>query len=258
MELNIVKNKYNNSRTQTTTLVFLHGNSLNASLFEKQLHSDDFKGYQMIAIDLPGHGTSKKWDVYSIPKVVEVVFQHIKNYNDIVLVGHSLGGHIAMQLIPFVKENCKAVSLLSCCPLTKPLNVVEAYHMDELSSYFLQEAIPSKIIDDLANLIYAANDDTKKLITTSIKNTHGKFRSDIATSLLKEELKDELRILKNFQGHINFIVGKDDLFVKHSYLQNTVQEYLVNAELHTIANAGHSPHLSFPKQINEILVTLLK
>lgn len=257
MELNIIKNHCINSSSQTPTIIFLHGNSMNSLLFKNQIYSKRFENYNLIAIDLPGHGKSEHLEYYSIPKVVEIVYQNLKVFKNIFLVGHSLGGHIAIQLLPYLETNCIGVSLISCCPLTIPLNVVEAYDMNEVSSYFLQKHIPDNIYNELIEIIYENNDKAKIVIENSVKNTDSKFRSDIANSLSKQEIKDELEILRNYQGKLCFIVGDKDQFIKHSYLQKITEDNLLKSELHTIQNAGHSPYLNYPNHINEILINLL-
>ncbi len=82
-------------------LVFLHGLASympiwmrNISHFEKQ--------YRCLALDLPGHGLSSRGAYsYSISFYTEIVYEWLKRLDikKAILVGHSMGGQIAVKLI---------------------------------------------------------------------------------------------------------------------------------------------------------------
>jgi pimeloyl-ACP methyl ester carboxylesterase len=82
-----------------TTLVFLHGWCGDRQSWKHQLNT--FAGdYRVVAIDLGGHGESgknrKQWSVTGLAGDVEAVVK-AAGLKRIILVGHSMGGPIALE-----------------------------------------------------------------------------------------------------------------------------------------------------------------
>ncbi|EAY30307.1 alpha/beta fold hydrolase [Microscilla marina] len=84
----------------TQTLLFVHGFASHIPVWEKNIHILK-KYYRCVALDLPGHGFSAKKDYpYSIDFYAQTVRQFIEKLSlkDVVLIGHSMGGQIAITL----------------------------------------------------------------------------------------------------------------------------------------------------------------
>ena len=83
-----------------TALVFLHGWSCDREFWKHQL--DAFAGdYRVVAVDLGGHGESgtdrKEWTVLGLTGDAGAVVKHL-GLKRVVLVGHSMGGIISLDL----------------------------------------------------------------------------------------------------------------------------------------------------------------
>jgi pimeloyl-ACP methyl ester carboxylesterase len=87
----------------TQTLVFLHGLGGSQSTWQVVL-GDLVERYRVLAIDLPGHGSSDKGDSatvdYSVESLSAAVAEAIEAFKagPTLLIGHSLGGAIALQM----------------------------------------------------------------------------------------------------------------------------------------------------------------
>ena len=82
-----------------TTLVFVHGWSCDRSYWRHQM--DSLQGeYRVIALDLAGHGASGKnrtnWSIANFANDVAAVVR-ATDAKDVVIVGHSLGGPVALE-----------------------------------------------------------------------------------------------------------------------------------------------------------------
>jgi pimeloyl-ACP methyl ester carboxylesterase len=82
-----------------TTLVFVHGWSCDRNYWRHQM--DSFQGeYRVIAVDLAGHGASGKgraaWSISNFANDVAAVVRGVDAEN-VVLVGHSLGGPVVVE-----------------------------------------------------------------------------------------------------------------------------------------------------------------
>ena len=85
--------------TGATTLVFVHGWSCDRNHWRHQM--DSLQGeYQVIALDLAGHGASGKgrtaWSIANFANDVAAVVRAADARN-VVLIGHSLGGPVALE-----------------------------------------------------------------------------------------------------------------------------------------------------------------
>jgi pimeloyl-ACP methyl ester carboxylesterase len=83
------------------TVMLLHGVALSAAIWRYQLHSLVDAGFRVVAIDQRGHGASTVGsDGLSIERLADDVVEVLKGLDlyDVVLVGHSLGGIVALEL----------------------------------------------------------------------------------------------------------------------------------------------------------------
>ena len=86
-------------------VLFLHGSGSSMDVFARQLDSEMLRGYRLVAIDFPGHGASddpvNADEVYSLRGLASVVraFLRDRGISRSTIVGWSLGGHVAMELL---------------------------------------------------------------------------------------------------------------------------------------------------------------
>ncbi|MEM6802748.1 MAG: alpha/beta hydrolase [Bacteroidota bacterium] len=108
-------------------LVFLHGWICDQSYWKEQIEPFS-KTYQVVLIDLAGHGKSskgnrEKWTIPSFAEDVEAVIDKLE-YEDLYLVGHSMGAMVAIETavrlgksptqliaVDYLKDTVKAVPL---------------------------------------------------------------------------------------------------------------------------------------------------
>jgi pimeloyl-ACP methyl ester carboxylesterase len=87
-------------------VVLIHGWSCDANYWHAQL--DDLKAhYTVVTLDLAGHGASGRnrtdWSMANYGEDVAAVARHISNAH-IVLVGHSMGGPVALEAAPRIGD----------------------------------------------------------------------------------------------------------------------------------------------------------
>src|SRR5215203_771890 len=88
------------------TIFFIHGNSGSSRMWHKQVESELFQQYRLIAIDLPGHGKSSASNDpekdYSPIGTASILFQAIKKLadnNPYILVGFSYGTNVVAEML---------------------------------------------------------------------------------------------------------------------------------------------------------------
>lgn len=129
-------------------VVFLHGFMLSNVLWESMLTKAP-KGYKLILPDLPGHGLSTHVscpkEINGIARRVEQTLEtlSIKEYS---IVGHSLGGYVALALMKQGASIQKTVLLNSNFWADPPDKQIERNRICKVvklnANYFIQEAIP--------------------------------------------------------------------------------------------------------------------
>ena len=160
-EVNKVKINYElYGNKQKKTIVLLHGWGQNIEMM-KPLGNPLSKEYQILVIDLPGHGNSEEpkevWSLYDYVEAVHTLITSLK-IKHTVLVGHSFGGKISLlyaskyeveKLIilaaPFKKEIQKLSLKTKCLKVLKKvpgLNKLENWAKQHMGSTDYRNASP--------------------------------------------------------------------------------------------------------------------
>jgi pimeloyl-ACP methyl ester carboxylesterase len=99
-------------RGQGEPILLLHGLLENSSMWDgyaKELSST----CQVIRIDLPGHGNSESLSIHSMDKMAEAVLNVLDflNVAQVKIVGHSMGGYVALALANKAPQIASAILL---------------------------------------------------------------------------------------------------------------------------------------------------
>ena len=96
---NGVNIEYDDTQTGDTTLLFVHGWGINKTYWTDQTAFFS-KRYRVVAVDLPGFGTSGKnrtnWSVQEYAKDITAVLTKL-DLKKVILIGHSMSGAIVLE-----------------------------------------------------------------------------------------------------------------------------------------------------------------
>jgi pimeloyl-ACP methyl ester carboxylesterase len=111
---------------QKPTMVFIHGAGLDHSWFGLQSRYFGYHGWNVLALDLPGHGRSAGPPVASIAGMADWVFLlldalKIQKAN---LVGHSMGALVALECASRQPARVERIALIG---VAYPMKVSEAF-----------------------------------------------------------------------------------------------------------------------------------
>lgn len=115
LKINDLKIYYLDNKLGTTPILFIHGWLGNCLEWIYQFCYFNSK-IHIVLIDLPGFGKSDKPKInYSIDFFVNLIvdFLNLNNYNQVILVGHSLGGMIAQSITTQHPKLVKKLILIS-------------------------------------------------------------------------------------------------------------------------------------------------
>ena len=193
-------------------LICIHGNSLDRSIFDLI----SVEGFDKVTLDLPGHGSSPLGNVSSFQDLVDNVYERINQMGEIILLGCSLGGHIAHHLLE--RLNPQALITISAPPLNLE-TVGVAFNKDSLANLLFQTHLTDAEADRLAESMLSLRKDQKSSLRSLILATDPEARKSIAQSLLKGEFLDEVKLLDRFQGEKILIFPTLDRIVNREHFQ---------------------------------------
>jgi esterase len=243
-------------------LLMLHGlfgNLSNLAWHSKKL-AEEFAVY---GVDLRNHGGSPHDDALSYQLMAEDVRELIAELNieSCYVLGHSMGGKVAMQLALNCPTLIEKMVVVDIAPVTYPektddhLNILEG--MDAVDAGQVKSRIEAEeILKDYIN-----DESIRKFILTNLlRNKEGLYSWRLNTAAIRHNY-DEIRIAPVAEG--DFL--KPVLFVKgglSDYIQAKNEAEIVKlfpaASVKTIMQAGHWPHAEKPQVLQRIVSNFLR
>ena len=243
-------------------VILIHGNSHSSKSFYNQLEGPLGENFHLIAIDLPGHGESlpsnDPKNTYNLPgyaRVIHSILNQLKISNP-VLLGHSLGGHIALELSKMVSD-IKGIFIFGAPPLGIPPELQQAFITKPGSSWSSKRKLTEEQINLAASLMMKEGGQAPQYVIDDIHNTDPKTRSLMSSSVAGNNFYDEIDIVSSLSIPLAIIHGAHDQSVNLDYINKLQMPTLWQGKIQIIENAGHSPQHETPEQFNKILEQFL-
>lgn len=251
-------NSYTGNESNPETILFIHGNSLSSEYFTKQLGSNLNKSFRLIAIDLPGHGKSAKSEEYSFPLLVETVHEFIKKEitSNLFIVGHSLGGHIASSLLN--KVNCSGIFIFGAPPISTPSDFSKAAHPNPAAAGFFKGELEKDEQTLMERCLFAENYKVEFSLPETIALTDPNSRIGIASSIMNNEMLNEIEILDQNRERFKILVCFKDVLINADYILKLAQERSWQSNLFFLENSGHTPQLEQADLFNNLLFNFVQ
>ena len=235
-------------------VVFLHGFLESTTMWS--FLALEKAAFQSILIDLPGHGNSGLNDTNESPSMKYMAEEVAKlleelNIEQYHVVGHSMGGYVALEL----KEldlKCKKVVMLNSNfwedrVEKKKDRVRIADIVLKAKDLFVNEAIPG--------LFYRHNRKDSAVIEL-IKEAKKMEAASIAyASLAMRNRKDKSTLVKEKATDFLILHGKHDPIISTEKWQSELKEIPVSFEI--VEDAGHMSHIENPTKILNSIIDFL-
>ncbi len=236
---------------KTNTIVFIHGNSHSLESFAQQMNSPELQKYRLIFLDLAGHGNSPRIPDYTLKNLAESVAGLCKKLTtkNIVIAGHSLGGHVAINTLKHLAPN--GLFLFGTPPLKNPLQF-DAFAANENSGALRKGDADQSEIESLMNEMNYSGLEKAQAIKDYLR-TDPFFRETILDDILSGQHEDELNLIKTFTGQVMFLLATRDSLINNNYIREELGPNNVENCLVKEIPAGHSPHVERPLEFNREL-----
>lgn len=239
----------NNHKIHYTTegkgkaLVLLHGFTESLDIW-KDFSASLSKIYQVICIDLPGHGKSDYLgEIHSMESMAEIVKKviDVEKITECVICGHSMGGYVTLSFAEKYPKYIKGLCLFHSTAFedteegkakrAKAIEIIEKNHQSFICSFIPDLFAPSnrKLLEKEINiLIENARNMSKQAI--------------IASQQGMMERKNMLHILENADYPVLFIAGKQDTRIPFEKITDQIILPKVSYSL-LLHNAAHMGYL---------------
>lgn len=239
-------------------IVFIHGSSNALNYWNTALESKWLKDYELIALDLPGHGMSSKSNFperdYSIKGMSQIVLQFLNKEikDNYILVGHCFGTIIIGEIAENLK-GCKGVFLTNPTILGKgktPSDILQPNPL--ITPYFVADSTDEdlKILIDDATV--CSDKNSKQILIDNYKNTDPKVRTIIADNVATIDYNDEIATIEKLKIPVAITFGQEDTVTFPNYL-DSIPFKLWRDEIMKITDAGHYIQSDQPEKINQWL-----
>ena len=184
--------------------------------------------------------------VGGLQKFVQRFIEH-RNYDDINLLGNSLGGHVALVHILKNPQRIRSLTLTGSSGLfengmgdTYPKRGDREYIRKKTELTFYD---PTMATEDLVNEVFEITNNRMKVIKIIA----------LAKSAIRNNLGEELNQIKQ---PVCLIWGNNDT-ITPPFVAKEFNRLIPNSELHFIDKCGHAPMMEVPEEFNRILTAFL-
>ena len=244
--------------TKLETIFCIHGNSSSAKIYDDLLQSKEIE-QKVIALDLIGHGEnqSSNFDVNDLSFEAQkrfLITEISKIEGNILLIGNSLGGHLAIEIAEEI-PNLKGLVIMGTPPLKKPLNFEEAFvPVEGLDTFFTEHPEEETIYTTINKVV--VNKGKVASIVEDFKKANPLVRVALANDLNEANFMDEYTIFKELAIPKYIISGDTDISINRDYLESLKNECADSCKIIDIENCGHyasaDKPLEFIQKIKEI------
>lgn len=248
------------------TLLFVHGLSSNLDSWKKNIAGlkSDFRA---IAIDLPGYGKSSRGKTdYSLAEYAGILNDLAKKMDlkNVTLVGHSMGGQIAMHSVLKYPETYKKLILIAPAGIETFTAQEAALMKDSYTPAMVMAASDEQVLANYKMNFYSFPEDAQGMVDDRIAMKSAQDFPGYAETvvnniraMLEEPVIDEIG---EIEVPVLMIFGKNDMLIPNKYfhpsesiasLIETSEEKFNNIKVKTIDKAGHFVNFEKAEKVNK-------
>lgn len=207
-------------------------------------------GYEVHLVDLRNHGRSFHSEEFSYENMAQDVKAYIDAHglNEIILLGHSMGGKVAMEFAMLFPQKVSKLIIADISPKAYPphhqsiLKALSQLDFDKIKSRSEAEEVLSEYIKDESTRLFLL----KNLYRTSGKKYALRLNLPVLTSKI-EEVGMALSPNTVYSGDTLFLSGEKSGYIE-AMDEILIKKHFPNAIIKMVPNAGHWLHAENPEE----------
>ncbi len=241
-----------------TPIVLLHAFPLSQAMWEAQLEHLGSYG-RVIAVDLPGFGSSPRQTEPSMPGMAQAVAElldHLAVEEQISLAGLSMGGYVAFEFVRQFPERVRALGLWSTragadTPAQRDKRIQLADIIRNHGLETLPQIIMPKLLGDTTR---STRPSVVELTTNLILANQPDGVADALLAMASR--RDSTNMLSSITCPTFILAGEEDALIPLEETQ-AMQQAIPHARLEIIAQADHLISLEQPEAFHSACVQFL-
>jgi len=239
-----------------TAVVLLHGFLENKSMWDKYI-SLLAKNHRVVTVDLLGHGETECMGYVHVMEdqadMLYAVLIHLK-LRKVVLVGHSMGGYVALAFAELYPDHIKGMVLLNS---TSRADSDERKINRDRAIVCVKQDYTNFVRMSIANLF---SEDNRERLAKEIEKVKKEALKTplqgIVAALEGMKIRKDREVLLHFAPYpIQLILGKKDSVLIYDDTIEQIEDTKV--ELITFPD-GHMSHIENEKELKVVLIDFLK
>ncbi len=215
--------------------------------------------YQVFALDMRNHGQSPWGDTMNYPDMAADILEFLddQGLDQVILLGHSMGGKAAMQLALDHPERVKKLVVVDISPVAyqpRHEHVFKGLYNVDLTQ------IKSRSDADKALAEHVEDAGVRQFLLKNLYKKDGQYAWRMNLDVLSQDYEGFSAAPssdKQYTGPTLFIKGENSSYMQDEH-RSAIVKLFPNARAHIIHNAGHLPHAEVPEVFTRVLLRFLR
>lgn len=210
--------------------------------------------FRVLSLDVRNHGRSPHYNSMSYDEMIDDIIEVLNflKIENTVILGHSMGGKIAMHLAGIYPERIQKLIIADVAPFAyepKHNEIFEILSSIQFEKYENRKDIEQYILSKMPN-----DFATAQFILKNIKRNEESmaFEFKFNLNVLKRSYQNIISYVPNkgYKENVLFLAGEKSDYISSSTTIHLFDLY-PNAEIEIIKNAGHWIHAENPSEVYE-------
>lgn len=213
--------------------------------------------YRLLLLDMPNHGRSPWTESFDYAEAADLVAAELPHDEPVTLVGHSMGGKIAMLIALRRPGLVERLCVVDVSPVAYHHGREFAAYIDTMRGLGLR-SLQRRSEADAALASVVDDPVVRAFLLQNLHHVDGQWRWQPNLVVLGRDLAqltgwpDDVASDATYDGPVLWIAGADSNYVQASYAEG-MERYFPKVRRVTIKDAGHWVHSEQPEVFLEVL-----
>ncbi|WP_319518579.1 alpha/beta hydrolase [uncultured Martelella sp.] len=252
------------SRADGLAVVMLHANSICKESFAPQIAAFG-NTHRTIAIDFPGHGASsdakdprRSYSMSGYASAVSELLAEI-GVTRYMLLGHSLGGHVALELLARDETSIAGTAIFGTPPVENSVEgLIAGFVPSPDMAYTGSLEITEEQVGMIARMALGAKDEKDETFLAAIRRTDGRARQYMMEDTQAGNPSDQRKLAETTAIPLLIVNGADDPVVNLDYIDSLSYRNIWTGKPIRLAGTGHAAHREETQTFNRLLAEFLE